>query len=683
MENYIEFIKSCWKDFIEKGNVNPKVRTEISDSWKRCKKYGVNPMNGKGNDKYNVPVKVKIMENAELISVARPIMESVYDIVAGSEFAIILTDKDGYVIDVVGDEPMLKRMDELNFVKGALWSEEIVGTNAIGTALYMDKPIQTIGAEHYCLNQHSWTCSGSPIHDEDGNIIGCINMSGNYYNAHSHTLGIVTSAAKSIQKQLALTISNKLMKITFDFISEGMIVLDENLKIKRVNNRALEILNVRLEDILNMNIEENLKGISFHEIINKNDRSFNNVECDFYIKNNGSKLWSKCGKDSNSQEYGTSKQACYDNLVKCIINAVPMKVNGKLVGIVITFSESKYVHKLVNKVVGYKATYTFNDIITENEKMKEMIRFAKKAAKSDCNMLIEGESGTGKELIAQSVHNYSNRSNGPFVAINCASIPRELVESELFGYEKGAFTGASKEGHPGKFELSDGGTIFLDEIGELPLDIQSKLLRVLDNNKISRIGGTYEKQLNVRVIGATNRILKKEIEKRNFREDLYYRLSVMNIKTIPLNNRKDDIELLANYFVKILDRKSGSGEKKLKKDYIESLKNYSWNGNVRELRNVVERDYYLSDTDIISSNCLQEKSYAEENSVENVQHNSIKTHTNMEFHNNIEPMHILEKEAIENALKKCYGNRAKASKLLNIGRSTLYRKIKKYGIKEL
>ncbi|WP_332842933.1 sigma-54-dependent Fis family transcriptional regulator [Paraclostridium sp. AKS73] len=465
--------------------------------------------------------------------------------VSGSGFAIMLADKDGYIIEVIGDKDIMDRANELNFLKGELWTENIVGTNAIGTAIYLNKPIQTIGAEHYGKNQHSWTCSASPIYDEDNNLIGCINMSGNYYDAHSHTLGIVTAASKSIQNQLALTLSYKLLNITFDSISEGMIVLNQDLSIKKVNGRALKILNTSLDNLIKVNIENILKDIDFYEILNEY-KKVTNIECDFYINS---------------------------NRIKCVVNITTLNTHGNNTGFVITFNEVKKVHKLVNKVVGYKAQYKFEDIITANEKMKSMISFAKKISKTDCNILIEGESGTGKELVAQSIHNFSERKNGPFVAINCASIPRELVESELFGYEKGAFTGASKEGHPGKFELADGGTIFLDEIGELPLDTQSKLLRVLDNGKVIRVGGTYEKQLDVRIIGATNRILKNEVAIKNFREDLYYRLSVMNINTIPLRERIDDIDVLVNHFLEKLNYKNKSNNVEVSSLYIKELKN--------------------------------------------------------------------------------------------------------------
>lgn len=644
MENYMNFIENAWKKFIETGEVNSNVRNEIAESWIRCRKYNVNPYNGKGNVKHP-DINKLIKNNIELISVARPIMESIYSMVSGSGFALFLCDKDGYLLDIIGDKDIMERANELNFLKGELWTENIVGTNAIGTALYLNKPVQTIGAEHYGISQHSWTCSASPIHDEDGNLIGCINMSGNYYNAHSHTMGMVTAAAQSIQKQMALTISYKLLNVTFDSISEGMMVFNENMKVKMVNGKALDILNLSLEDAMKIKSNEFLNGSHFYKLFKERNKSLNNIEWDFNIKN---------------------------KVIKCVINVVPLNVNGKNNGIVITFTEVKRVHKLVNKFVGYKAQYKFDDIMTTNKEMEKLIEFSKKAAISDCNILIQGESGTGKELIAQSIHNYSECYRGPFVAVNCASIPRELVESELFGYEKGAFTGASKEGNPGKFELADGGTIFLDEIGELPLDIQSKLLRVLDNGKIIRVGGTCEKQLDVRIIGATNRILKNEISKQNFREDLYYRLSVMEIKTIPLRERINDIDILVKHFIKELNLKHKDRLIKANNFYIDELKTYNWPGNIRELRNIVERDYYLSDKEITNINNIN---YNHENSDE-----FIKENCNLEEEIKIIPLDYLEKNAINDAIKKCNGNIQLASKLLKIGRATLYRKIKKYEI---
>lgn len=634
MGDYIKFIDEAWKNFVENNYVDPKVRKEISESWVRCKTYGVDYNSGRGSNRYKIDVEVKAKENETLISVAIPIMKSLYNIVEGTGFAIMLTDREGYIIHIIGDKDIMKRADELNFVKGALWTEKMVGTNAIGTAMYLNKPLQTIGAEHYGKSQHSWTCSAAPINDENGNLVGCINMSGNRADAHLHTLAMVISAAQAIEKQLALTNSYNLLNTTFDSVFEGLISLDRDLKIQRINNRASEVLRLSREEALGLNIKSLIRNIDLEEIINT--KGHNNIDCDFYIKS---------------------------KIIKCIINVVPIKTNKEINGIVISLREARHVHKLVGKIVGYKATYNFEDFITNNSKMKSVINMARKASNSDCNILIEGESGTGKEVIAQAIHNFSKRSNKPFVAINCASIPRELVESEFFGYERGAFTGANKEGNPGKFELADGGTIFLDEIGELPLDIQSKLLRVLDNNKITRIGATYEKQLNVRVIGATNRVLKDEIRKKSFREDLYYRLSVINIKTLPLRERKEDIEPLVNSFIQLLNS-NNSIDKIVAPDYIEKLKQLEWSGNVRELRNVVERDYYLSE-DELSAKEDCEVSLDKE------------LLTNDE---EVISMQELEKENIEKAIYSCEGNIVKAALLLNISRATIYRKIKKYNI---
>lgn len=642
MGNYSEFIKKAWEEFVSTGEINSKIRTEIIDSWIRCKKNGVDPYNGKGIVRHpNIDELIK--KSSDLIHIARPIMESIYSMVSRSGFALFLADKDGYIIDVIGDKDILKRGEELNFIKGELWSEEVVGTNAIGTALYLNKAFQTIGAEHYGVNQHSWTCSAAPIYDEYDNLIGCINMSGSYYNAHSHTLGIVTAAAQSMQKQMALLSSYNLLNITFDSISEGMIVINKDMKIKRINGSALKILNISLEDVKDTDINKILTGINFHRFIEEK-KALNNYECDISIN---------------------------DRNIKCIINIFSLYNNGKSSGAVITFTEVKVVHKLVNKFVGYRAKYEFKDIITNDLEMKNVISFAKKASKSDCNILIQGESGTGKELIAQSVHNFSNRSKGPFVAVNCASIPSELVESELFGYDKGAFTGALKEGRPGKFELADGGTIFLDELGELPLDMQSKLLRVLDNGKVVRVGGINEKQFDVRIIGATNRELRNEIVKRNFREDLFYRLSVMEIQTIPLRRRRNDIDLLVKYFVNKLNEKNNNKFIDIKQSYIDELKKYDWPGNIRELKNVVERDYYLSEGELKN---ISNKYYDSKlDSIKNKDDISIKE-------NEIVPFDKVEEKTIRAAIEKCNGNIQLTAKLLRIGRATLYRKIKKYEI---
>ena len=295
-----------------------------------------------------------------------------------------------------------------------------------------------------------------------------------------------------------------------------------------------------------------------------------------------------------------------DKVIPCNVKITPVLTNNELIGIALVFKEIEYLHNTVNVVTGNRAIYRFSDILTSNDKMKNVINNAKRFAKTSGSILIEGDSGTGKELFAHAIHNYSKKADGPFVAVNCASLPRELVESELFGYEKGAFTGASKNGKSGKFELAQGGTIFLDEIGELPLDIQAKLLRVLDNYTVTRIGGKYSKKLDIRVIGATNRNLFDEVKKKNFREDLYYRLNVLKINIPSLKDRKEDIDLYANYFLNKLN-KSNLTNVILSSEFLLYLNQHSWKGNVRELQNVIERAYYLNQDEVIGIECLPEE----------------------------------------------------------------------------
>ncbi|KAA8676538.1 sigma-54 interaction domain-containing protein [Clostridium sp. MT-14] len=439
---------------------------------------------------------------------------------------------------------------------------------------------------------------------------------------------------------LEYDISSFILQAIFDCCYDGLIITDENLLIKKVNVTAVKILGIKEEAIYTTYLNEILRDDVLKSVVLTGESKFSQ-DCNFYI--NGSRI-------------------------RCVVNLVPVKLRGRIIGLVLAIRDTRKLHRMVNNVVGYKASFTFDDVITRSENVKAIIKLAKRAAKTNCNILIEGKSGTGKEVFAQSIHNYSSRNGGPFVAVNCAAIPRELVESELFGYEKGAFTGASRGGNPGKFELADGGTIFLDEVGELPLDIQSKLLRVLDNLKIVRVGGNYEKPIDVRVIAATNRVLKDEIANKNFRGDLYYRLNVMSIHLLPLKDRKEDIELLAQHFVNRLNIKNPSEPKYIDSSYVEKLNQHGFEGNIRELRNIVERSYYLCEGNMITSRYFMEKS----------------TKSDMKAvddpSNKVLPLEIVEEKCIRNALKYCSGNAMKASELLKIGKATIYRKINKYGI---
>lgn len=346
----------------------------------------------------------------------------------------------------------------------------------------------------------------------------------------------------------------------------------------------------------------------------------------------------------------------------------------------------KDVRKLVNRFSGAKATFIFEDIITGHQAMKELIENAKMAAHSRSNVLIEGESGTGKELFAQAIHNYSRRKKGPFVAINCGAIPRELIGSELFGYAEGAFTGARKGGNPGKFELASGGTLFLDEIGDMPIEQQAALLRVIQEKSITRIGGTQSIPVDVRIICATNKDLLTEMEYKRFRKDLYYRLNVISIMIPPLRERREDIRLLTNYYLKDSYAYWEEEENSLDPAMLASLEAYDWPGNVRELQNVIERMLNTAKGARLSMADLPddlfpgqlERSSGRELPALKKRGRSIKEARELSKLRMQEEERLL----IIELLQACEGNVSQVARELGISRTTLYKKMEKYKVDE-
>ena len=317
----------------------------------------------------------------------------------------------------------------------------------------------------------------------------------------------------------------------------------------------------------------------------------------------------------------------------------------------------------LEKQVGKK--YSFEHIIGKSISLKQAIDLSRKVSQTDTTVLLLGETGTGKEVFSQSIHYESNRKNKPFVALNCSAFSKELLESELFGHKMGSFTGASKD-KKGLFEEANTGTIFLDEIGEMPIDLQAKLLRVLENGEFLKIGATTPTAVNVRIIAATNRNLDEEISKGNFRSDLYYRLSVFTITLPPLRERRQDISLLAHNFAQIFSMKINKGKVSLTDEYIKALEGNTWKGNIRELKNVIERSVIIAEADILGIECLP---------FELRQPLTVVKKTLSAF-----TLQSVEKLHIQKVLNYTQGNKAEAARLLEIGIATLYRKVEEYKI---
>jgi transcriptional regulator with PAS, ATPase and Fis domain len=336
-----------------------------------------------------------------------------------------------------------------------------------------------------------------------------------------------------------------------------------------------------------------------------------------------------------------------------------------VIGRLIILNEIKRARTLVTRMIGAKAKFTFDDICGINGKFVETVNQARMVSQSNSNVLLLGESGAGKDIFAQAIHNASARSSGPYVAINCAAIPRDLISSELFGYSEGAFTGSKRGGNQGKFELADGGTIFLDEIAETPLELQSVLLRVIEDKSITRIGGSRVTSVDVRIIAATNKNLKDEVRKGRFRDDLYYRFNVFTIQMVPLRDRPEDIPLLVDSFVqKICD---AMGKKRVRVDgrVLEKFVGYSWPGNIRELQNIIERMINVVHTDELTVDLIPSE----------VLHGP----SRVEVLPREESPRDRERQILEKMVQSGLSKKEIALRM-QMARSTLYRKLEKYNL---
>ncbi len=620
-----------------------KVKDYIVRSHKRSAGYGVE-LGRVYSSKIlqGAELQKRMSENSELIDTAGPFLRQLCDFVKGSGFFVILTDQEGCILDIQGEQEVLRDAARLEMVPGAFMHEKHIGTNAMGTALEEKIPLQVDGEEHYVTAYHRWTCSAAPIYDPKGRVIGTLDLTGRSHLVHSHTLGMVVAAANAIEQMLTIRQANQKLELArssistiIDSITAGIFTVGPKGYIKTINKTAVEMLGYDSTEIRGLHISKVMDR--WDHILKDVDKGISFVEEEVYAN----------GKNIR---------------VHCTFSTYPIEYkDGHHQGVVCVIKEAKKVRKIAHKMAGNRAVYTFDKIIGRNHQFLKIIDYASKVSDSPSTVLISGESGVGKEVFAQAIHNASSRRDEPFVAINCGAIPRTLIESELFGYEDGAFTGAKRGGQIGKFEWADGGTLLLDEIGEMPYDMQTNLLRVLETGKLFRVGGNKEVEADVRIIAATNKDLLIEVEKGNFRRDLYYRLNVVPLEIMPLRERKDDISLLVDYFITVKSIKLGKNPVTLSQDQISELKAYHWPGNVRELENTVEQ--------IINLNTCQ--LWEGEKKLNPVAGKS-------PHFESVECLDEMERIHIEKVFRSYNGNVSLAAEALGIGRNTFYRKMKKY-----
>ena len=455
-------------------------------------------------------------------------------------------------------------------------------------------------------------------------------------------------AVENAQKNLAMYYEQKsrLQTITavLNSATTAMLVIDNHGQITNMNGKAQDVLGVT---------EENAVG-----------KPYRKVFPDSRIV------------EETLRGHEVREKIIQYNMNYLVVSSNPILLDGNIIGAVLNIQVGKEIQSIENKLriktvsSGYVARSEFSDILGTSAAICTIKERASVYAQVDSTIMLYGESGVGKELFAQSIHNDSKRRNYPFVAVNCAALPESLLESELFGYEKGAFTGARAEGKEGIFEMAHRGTIFLDEIGEMPLTLQSRLLRVLQEKEVTRIGGSRVLPIDVRILAATNRDLHEEVKKGNFRNDLYYRLCVLVLTIPPLRRRKEDIQSLATAFAERFSRKYEREFRGFCEDGIDALCQLNFPGNVRELSNLVERMVILSRNGMLGRDVLEE-ALSEEFAYEPITQAAARQDSDE-----------LERQRILRILNECGGQKEEAARLLGMSRTTLWRKLKRFQLTE-
>ncbi|RKD31266.1 sigma 54-interacting transcriptional regulator [Thermohalobacter berrensis] len=478
---------------------------------------------------------------------------------------------------------------------------------------------------------------------------------------------ISVKTAKKLGLNYDLIVSGK--EAVINAISEAIELYKFTIKERRKKKQLQTILNFAHEGIIAVDKKgiigvynaaaEKILGIPASEVIGKKiNEAIPNTKLPYILK-------------TGKMELGSIQKI---DKTYIATNRVPIIIENKILGAVATFQDITKIQELEQKIRqqlserGLIAKHTFKDIKGKSKIIKDTIKLAKKYSLINSTVLIQGESGTGKELFAQAIHNESDRKNGPFVAINCAALPSNLLESELFGYQEGAFTGARKGGKQGLFELAHNGTIFLDEISEMDIRLQSRILRVIQEKEVMRIGDDKVIPVDVRIIAATNKDLRQEVINDNFREDLYYRLNVLNLKIPPLRERKEDIRLLVKVFLEKFKKKYNSKIERIDSEVLTILENYDWPGNVRELQNVIEKIVVICESKLAKKDNVN-MALRELNS-----HRKISQNIEKELLRGT--LREIEKRIIERILKEEGYNKTKTAKRLGIDRGTINRKLK-------
>jgi sigma-54 dependent transcriptional regulator, acetoin dehydrogenase operon transcriptional activator AcoR len=632
-------LRKSWENFISNGTFNDPISSIIGQSWQESKKSNIDPFISK------LPINQNLYEqfintNQSFVNAVDETIQQLEIYLNSSSSIIQFLNSEAILLKKYGDPNVIERMASMNNVPGAMLDLNTSGTNAISLALKHKKPVFITGAEHFCNIFHDISCFAVPIINKRNNeVIGILDITGTE-TLKPHAFGLIQSSLTAIEGKLekySLRQDSALLDYyvsQFSYGANPIICINKNETITRCSESAFSILGGPPQDWI---------GKSVHSL------KLTSLITHMHLKEDEVEFYDTLGNETD---------------VRVVLNYI--RYEEEFIGWLMKI----YPLKRNVEQVHLEKFLSFDVLIGSSNIFQKVVHKAKKVATSNANILILGETGTGKEMFARSIHNCSERNKGPFVPINCGAIPKELIGSELFGYEEGAFSGARKGGQKGKFEIANGGTIFLDEIGELPLEHQVYLLRVLQEREFYPLGGKKAIPLNVRIIAATNVDLIESVKNNQFREDLFYRLNVVNLRLPSLRERgKEDVILLIKHFVVYYNRQERR-KINLSKKAIDMLASFPWRGNVRELENTVYRLIILTDQKEVSL----EKVYETLDDIGYPMVHEVETKCYSLTLDEVERAEIIR------ALNNNGGNMSKGAEELKISRTTLYRKMQKYQI---
>ncbi|AWM91514.1 sigma-54-dependent Fis family transcriptional regulator [Pseudomonas sp. 31-12] len=601
--------------------------TIIQDSWSRCRAFGLNHQSAPAFDQLPAEGIAQLLESQHSLvqTTHQEVLPYYENILSNSNCLIMLADNQGQVLTSWGTQRFIEPSLTRGFSAGASWMERCSGTNAIGTALACEQAVHIEHDEHFLKANRFMTGSAAPIFDAERKVIAVLDVSSDSYLPPSHTLGMVKMMSQTVENRLILNLFHgQHFQLTFntglnnlDSQWAGLLIFDETGQVLSANRRADNLLGISLSRVS----VESLFKVSLLELLNQ------------------------------PEGLPFALQASGRNRFQCLLKRPKqMPIQARL------FSETKS----AEPAVAAPAAISLNTLHFGDSRVEKAVRQAERLLEKDIPLLIHGETGVGKEVFVKALHQASSRSKQPFIAVNCAAIPAELVESELFGYEKGAFTGANQKGSIGLIRKADKGTLFLDEIGDMPLPTQARLLRVLQERCVQPVGSSELFPVDIRIISATNRSLREQVQLGRFREDLYYRIGGLTLELPPLRERSDKQALFKRLWEQHREPSQWAG---LSREVMELFGRHPWPGNLRQVSSVMQVALAMAEEQPVRPEHLPDDFFVD---------------LEMEPVESQEPLAVdlNDAEDLNRLLQAAGGNISHLARRLGVSRNTLYKRLR-------